>query len=186
MPDRPLIKRTHAIHDFDMTYEEIKKGWRMPYMHHHVYYEIYLQLSGERIVTIGNDHYLVCAGQATLFRSEVPHQSRGETDFTGICIHFTAELLKQYFKQFTVTQLLKCFDHPVISVPEDYLHTLLEMTRTHTWAAGDKYLKLAQILYDLNQFHKQNPYEQSVYETSYLSLKVKPARLFMVWISRSL
>lgn len=166
MPDRPIIKRTHAIHDFDITYEEIKKGWRMPYIHHHFYYEIYLLLSGERIVTIGDDHYLVCAGQATLFRSEVPHQSRGETDFTGICIHFTAELLKQYFKQSAVTQLLKCFDHPVISVPEDYLHTLLEMTRTHTWAAGDKYLKLAQILYDLNQFHKQNPYEQSVYETS--------------------
>ena len=186
MPDRPLIKRTHAIHDFDMTYEEIKKGWRMPYMHHHVYYEIYLLLSGERIVTIGDDHYLVCAGQATLFRREVPHQSHGETDFTGICIHFTAELLKQYFKQSAVTQLLKCFDHPVISVPEDYLHTLLEMTRTHTWAAGDKYLKLAQILYDLNQFHKQNPYEQSVYETFYISLKVKPARLFTVWISQFL
>lgn len=42
MTDRPLIKRTHVFHDFDMTYEEIKS---------------------------------------------------------------------------TVTQLLKCFDHPVISVP---------------------------------------------------------------------
>ncbi len=167
MPDKPLlIRRTHAIHDFDMSYEEIKKGWQMPYMHRHISYEIYLLLYGERIVTIGEEHYLVHSGHATLFGSEVPHCSRGETDFSGICISFTIELLKQYFKQSTIHELLRCFDHPIICVPPDYQQTLLEMTLSHSYASEARYLKLAQLLYDFECFHRQQPYEESAYNIS--------------------
>lgn len=144
-------KRTYVHHDFDMSYEEIKKGWKMPYSHLHSHYEIYILLSGERIVTIGDDSFHVSAGDATLFPRETPHQSRGETDFSGICIHFSPVFLSRYFKADAVKSLMECFRHPVISLPEACLQKLYETTTRFDWRAQDNYLTLACILSGLNQ-----------------------------------
>lgn len=161
------IRRTHVIHDFDMSYEEIKKGWKMPYAHHHAHYEIYILLSGERIVTIGDTHYPIKAGQATLFPSEVLHRSSGESDFSGICIHFSIRLLTQHFKQRTVNELMRCFNQPVINVPPTALDGLLAQTKNHVWYASDNYLKLAQLLYDFNTYQHEAPYKpQAVADTA--------------------
>lgn len=43
----------------------------MPYSHHHTNYEIYILLSGERLVTIGDITYRVKAGMASLFESNI-------------------------------------------------------------------------------------------------------------------
>ena len=85
-------KRTFVYENFEMSYEETKKGWSMPYSHHHTHYEIYILLSGERTVTIGNTTHLVKEGFACLFESNISHRSEGNTDYSGLCIHFS----KQY------------------------------------------------------------------------------------------
>lgn len=69
----------------------------MPYSHHHTNYEIYILLSGERLVTIGDITYRVKAGMASLFESNISHRSVGDTDYTGICIHFSKVYLEKYF-----------------------------------------------------------------------------------------
>ena len=56
----------------------------MPYSHHHTNYEIYILLSGERLVTIGDITYRVETGMASLFESNISHRSVGDTDYTGI------------------------------------------------------------------------------------------------------
>ena len=76
---------------------KIQKGWSMPYSHHHTNYEIYILLSGERLVTIGDITYRVKAGMANLFESNISHRSVGDTDYTGICIHFSKVYLEKYF-----------------------------------------------------------------------------------------
>ena len=52
-------RRTFLCEDFEISYEDTKKGWSMPYSHHHTNYEIYILLSGERLVTIGDITYRV-------------------------------------------------------------------------------------------------------------------------------
>lgn len=145
-------KRTFVFHDFDMSYEEIKKGWKMPYAHLHSHYEIYILLSGERIVTIGDNTYHVSAGDATLFAQETLHQSEGDTDFSGICIHFSVGFLNRYLKASTVKNLMQCFEYPVIALPDTYLRELYEMTAHFDWKEHDNYLKLSCILSRLNQY----------------------------------
>ena len=34
-------RRTFLCEDFEISYEDTKKGWSMPYSHHHTNYEIY-------------------------------------------------------------------------------------------------------------------------------------------------
>ena len=85
-------RRTFLCEDFEISYEDTKKGWSMPYSHHHTNYEIYILLSGERLVTIGDITYRVEAGMASLFESNISHRSVGDTDYTGICIHFSKAL----------------------------------------------------------------------------------------------
>lgn len=69
----------------------------MPYSHHHTNYEIYILLSGERLVTIGDITYRVKAGMASLFESNISHRSVGDTDYTGISSIFQKSILKNTF-----------------------------------------------------------------------------------------
>ena len=103
-------RRTFLCEDFEISYEDTKKGWSMPYSHHHTNYEIYILLSGERLVTIGDITYRVKAGMASLFESNISHRSVGDTDYTGICIHFSKAYLEKYFL-------------PVLFQGTDYFHS---------------------------------------------------------------
>lgn len=145
-------KRTFVYDNFNMSYEETKKGWSMPYAHHHTHHEIYILLSGERIVTIGDATYHVTAGTACLFESDISHRSVGDTDYSGICIHFSRKYLERYFLPEIVTSLLTCFKTPVIFIPEDYRRKLLNWNEAKSWNLSTSYLLLAQILTDLSQF----------------------------------
>ena len=145
-------KRTFVYDNFNMSYEETKKGWSMPFSHHHTHHEIYILLSGERIVTIGDASYHVTAGNACLFESDISHRSVGDTDYSGICIHFSRKYLERYFLPEIVTSLLTCFKTPVIFIPEDYRSKLLNWNEAKSWNLSTSYLLLAQILTDLSQF----------------------------------
>lgn len=148
-------KRTFVYENFELSYEETKKGWSMPFSHHHTHYEIYILLSGERNVTIGDATYHVKAGSACLFESNIPHRSVGDTDYSGICIHFSKKYLERYFLPEIVASLLACFKTPTIFVPEAYQKKLLVWNEAKSWRSASSYLLLAQILTDLSHFHYQ-------------------------------
>lgn len=156
-------KRTFVSENFIMSYEETKKGWSMPFAHHHTHYEIYILLSGERIVTIGDSTYHVKAGIASLFESNISHRSVGDTDYSGICIHFSNKYLEHYFLPEVVTSLLACFKTPIIFIPEDYRKKLLVWNETKSWSLTSSYLLLAQILIDLSQFRYKYQKETNVF-----------------------
>lgn len=145
-------KRTFVYENFDISYEETKGGWSMPYSHHHTHYEIYLLLSGERTVTIGDSTYQVKSGDAALFEGNISHRSVGITDYSGICIHFSKSYLEHYFLPEIVASYLSCFKTPVISIPEDYCQKLLSWSRDESWRSATSYLLLARILTDLSAF----------------------------------
>ena len=102
-------KRIFLYEDLEIFNEKKKKGWSMPYSHHHTNYEIYILLSGKRLVTIGDITYRVEAGMASLFESNISHRSVGDTDYTGICIHFSKAYLEKYFLPVVVSSYLTCF-----------------------------------------------------------------------------
>ena len=148
-------KRTFVYENFEMTYEETKKGWSMPYSHHHTHYEIYILLSGERTVTIGNITHHVKAGFACLFESNISHRSEGNTDYSGICIHFSKNYLETYFQPKVVSSYLACFKTPIFFIPADYRAKLLNWNHTMNRTSSSSYLLLAQILIDLSHFQKE-------------------------------
>ena len=148
-------KRTFVYENFEMSYEETKKGWSMPYSHHHTHYEIYILLSGERTVTIDNITHHVKAGFACLFEGNISHRSEGINDYSGICIHFTKKYLENHFLQNVVSSYLACFKTPVFFVPEDYREKLLIWNKTMSWSSESSYLLLAQILIDLSHFQQE-------------------------------
>ena len=148
-------KRTFVHENFVISYEETKKGWSMPFAHHHSHYEIYILLSGQRNVTIGDVTHHVETGIASLFESNISHRSVGDTDYSGICIHFSKGYLERFFLPNVVTSLLSCFKTPIIFIPEDYREKLLIWNATRSWNSASSYLLLAQILTDLSHFsHK--------------------------------
>ena len=148
-------KRTFVYENFEMSYEETKKGWSMPYSHHHTHYEIYILLSGERTVTIGNITHHVTAGFACLFEGNISHRSEGSTDYSGICIHFSKKYLERYFQPNIVSSYLSCFKTPIFFIPADYREKLLTWYNTMSRTSASSYLLLAQILIDLSQFQKE-------------------------------
>lgn len=145
-------KRTYVLRDFEMTFEEIRKGWKMPFAHFHSHYEIYILLSGERTVTIGDSSYPTVSGNTALFPMETPHQSRGDTDFSGICIHFSPDFLNRYLRAGTVKNLMACFSHPVIPLPQPYLQELKKQAEHFDRKSPYNYLLLAAILARLNEY----------------------------------
>ncbi len=147
-------KRTFVYKNFDISYEETQKGWSMPYSHHHTHYEIYVLLSGERIVTIGDITHRVEAGFACLFESNISHRSVGETDYSGICIHFSKSYLEKYFLPEVVASYLTCFKTPLIFIPKDYQEKLLAWNESMSRNSPSSYLLLAQLLIDLSRFRK--------------------------------
>ena len=155
-------RRTFLYEDFEISYEDTKKGWSMPYSHHHTNYEIYILLSGERLVTIGDITYRVEAGMASLFESNISHRSVGDTDYTGICIHFSKTYLQKYFLPAVVSSYLTCFKAPIIFIPEDYRQKLLDWNTASCCKSPTAYLLLAQILTDLNDFRHQYPLDNEI------------------------
>ena len=161
-------RRTFLCEDFEISYEDTKKGWSMPYSHHHTNYEIYILLSGERLVTIGDITYRVEAGMASLFESNISHRSVGDTDYTGICIHFSKTYLQKYFLPAVVSSYLTCFKAPIIFIPEDYRQKLVDWNAASCCKSPTAYLLLAQILTDLAAFRYQYPLEMK-----FLSVRIK-------------
>lgn len=145
-------KRTYIYNNFIISCEETKKGWIMPFAHHHTHHEIYILLSGERNVTIGDVTYHTDAGTAVLFESNISHRSVGDTDYSGICIHFSKAYLERFFLPDTVSSLLSVFKTPVFFIPEDYRRQLLCLAFQKSWDSASSYLLLAQILIELSHF----------------------------------
>ena len=91
-------RRTFLCEDFEISYEDTKKGWSMPYSHHHTNYEIYILLSGERLVTIGDITYRVKAGMASLFESNISLTEASVTRIIpGSASIFQKSILKNTF-----------------------------------------------------------------------------------------
>lgn len=135
------------IHDgFRMSQEQTAEGWNMPYAHYHDAYEIYVLESGKRTVTIDNTEYNVKAHDATLFGSLIPHKSKGNVPFSGICIHFSEHYLDLYFKPRAKRQLIKCFDKKTISLDKTGFDYIKSAAENFTPEADDNFIILANIL----------------------------------------
>ena len=144
-------KKRFIFDDFRISQESIDYGWTMPYSHCHVAYEIYILKSGERTVTIEDMEYTAKAMDATLFSSNTSHISRGDTPFSGICIHFSERYIDLYFTTAAKKQLMKCFKHKVISLSDTDFETIQRISDNFKENASNNFLILAFILDILNR-----------------------------------
>lgn len=139
-------KRRFIFDDFRISQESIDDSWTMPYSHCHMAYEIYILKSGERIVTIDDVEYSTQEKDATLFSSNSFHKSRGNTPFSGICIHFSERYLDLYFTEEAKKYLMKCFQHKVIRLSDADFETMKSIADNFTELASNNFLILASIL----------------------------------------
>lgn len=121
-------KRTLMTESFTISYENVQSGWNMPFIHHHNSYEIYILESGNRTVTIDECEYTVGAYDVTLFNRNVPHTSRGNTPFSGICIHIMDSFIDHYFTSDAKHQLFACFNNPVVHLCKEEFFKIKEFS----------------------------------------------------------
>lgn len=144
------LKNRFINDDFRISQESTDNGWTMPYSHCHASYEIYILTSGERVVTIEDKEYTVKAHDATLFSSNIPHKSRGNTPFSGICIHFSERYLDLSFTENTKKNLLRCFKNKVLYLNDDAFHTIQTIGDNFIVNSTDNFVMISIILTILN------------------------------------
>lgn len=130
----------------EISQESIEHGWTMPYAHYHEDYEIYILKDGERTVMINDVEYLASAHSATLFSKNAVHRSWGDTPFSGICIHFSERYLKQYLTPLAMSQLLRCFEQPIITLSDEAFSAIQKMADEFVLHAPENFLHLATLL----------------------------------------
>lgn len=138
-------KRSFMTKDFAISQESHSEGWTMPYMHYHDSYEMYILESGCRIVTIDNKEYTVGARDVTLFNKNIPHKSKGDTPFSGICIHLLDRFIDFHFTKAAKKHLLECFSHTVIHLNDEEFKTIKSIADNFVIKAENNFMKLAQI-----------------------------------------
>lgn len=146
-----MDKMSFISDDFRMSQECVEKGWVMPYTHYHKSHEIYLLESGERIVTVDGEDYKTGAWDAALFGSDIPHRSRGETAFSGICLHFSERYLDMYFSETAKHRLMACFQHRVAHLSQEQFARIKYFADNFNVAAPDNFVRLAEILTMINR-----------------------------------
>lgn len=145
------IRRCFATNYFRITQESMDNPWNMPYMHFHNSYEIYILKTGRRLVTIDETEYDVGPHEATMFDINIPHTSRGDVPFSGICIHIPHGYLDIYFTPSAKNELLSCFEHSVIRLDDKDFETIQFYADSYKSDAKDNYLILANILNIMNK-----------------------------------
>lgn len=143
-------KRQFVYNNFSMSQESTDSGWNMPYSHYHAAYEIYILKEGERTVVTDGMEYTTAAKDAVLFSSNVPHRSKGDTPFSGICIHFSQRYLDLYFTPEAKKQLMKCFKHKVIALNDRDFELIQSIADEFEENGENNFLTLAFILNILN------------------------------------
>lgn len=138
-------KRSFMTKDLAISQESHSEGWTMPYMHYHDSYEMYILESGCRIVTIGDNEYSVGAHDVTLFNKNIPHTSRGDTPFAGICIHLLDRFVDFHFTKNAKKILLECFNYTVIHLNDEEFAAIKNIADNFVVKSEHNFMKLAQI-----------------------------------------
>ncbi len=147
-------KHRFVYNNFSISQENIDSGWNMPYSHYHAAYEIYILKDGERTVAIDGMEYITKAKDAVLFCSNIQHRSKGNTPFSGICIHFSERYLDLYFTPKAKKQLMQCFKHKVIGLNDYDLEVIQNIADEFTENEENNFLTLAFVLNILNHCAK--------------------------------
>ena len=134
----------------------------MPYSHHHTNYEIYILLSGERLVTIGDITYRVKPAWQACLRAISLTEASVTRIIPGSASIFQKVYLEKYFLPAVVSSYLTCFKAPIIFIPEDYRQKLVDWNAASCCKSPTAYLLLAQILTDLAAFRYQYPLENEI------------------------
>lgn len=174
-------KKRFIYDDFRMSQEKLTEGWTMPYSHYHAAYEIYVLEYGERTVTIGDKEYTARAHDATLFEPDIPHKSKGVTEFSGICIHFTERYLDLYFSPEAKKYMMKCFEHKLISIDDDGFAFIKNAADEYSPACSGNFLILADILNILCRCCHDNDDT----ETSHTQKKTKKSQLIIDYVNEN-
>ena len=139
-------RRANINSSLEISRESIDHAWTMPYAHFHNSYELYILTSGERIVTIDEEEYETEAGDVAIFAPNHPHNSRGTTPFSGICVHFSSDFMKQYFGESARKHLLKCFHKHVVHLSPSQLSSVEGIVNSFQPGSPFAFLQLGQIL----------------------------------------
>ncbi|AIQ53764.1 helix-turn-helix transcriptional regulator [Paenibacillus sp. FSL R7-0331] len=141
---------------FYIEYMKHDAGHRMPGVHYHNCYELYILEEGHHNMLIHDSVLTLAVHDTALFKPNLFHQSYRNNGCARTCLYFTDRFLRMYFTEKAVTSLLDCFDRGVISIDRELfprvkkLLLLLEKEDV-TDSSNRIFIYLAEILDILNQ-----------------------------------
>lgn len=90
--------------------QKSEKSVNMPYLHFHEGYEIYIMLDGEVNYILPDDTYRLGSSSFILINPFTIHKKEATTDsYTTILINFNINLIKKYFTDDAIKQIVKPF-----------------------------------------------------------------------------
>ena len=113
-----------------ITSETVEDAGSFPALHSHNVYEIYIMVSGERYMSIGNSVYRTAAGDAAVIPPHTPHRSRGEMSYTGVCVEFSDRYLNENFGEAEQRMIRGLFRRRVVPLGEKEAARLLGIAGT--------------------------------------------------------
>lgn len=137
-------------HNIEMSLVKYDEAYSMPNMHYHSQYEILILDSGKCEVEMENETIAVNTGEAILIREGVSHRTKADAKTCGALIHFQIGVLDKAFPQHEVSQMLKCFDTPVITLSRDSISVISKFCKEFDINARENYIILSMVLNLLN------------------------------------
>lgn len=132
--------------DFDVRYEINEQGCSIPLLTYHDLYEIYILETGSRTTVINDKIFDTMPNDAAMFNSLALHQSYGDTPYSGMCFHFSDAFLDAHFSKLAKTQLLKCFDTPIISLDDESMLKIKAIAKVVEGNSNRNFIYLCEIL----------------------------------------
>ena len=151
--------------DFCCEHSVRKRCWRMKKMHYHGSYELFVVTSGETELFIEDHTVKVKRGDIAFFNKNVLHRNNGGTQHGRYALNFSDRFLEKHFKDADIKELLRCFGHEKLSVPDEnmgYVKRILERM-THP---GGEFAYLAAFLTMISDISERDGLKTEKIETA--------------------
>ncbi|ASA24063.1 helix-turn-helix transcriptional regulator [Paenibacillus donghaensis] len=145
---------------FFIEYMKHDAGHRMPNVHYHNCYELYILEEGHHNMLVNDSMLTLAMHDTALFKPNLFHQSYRNHGCARTCIYFTERFLRLYFTERSIQSLLGYFDRTIISIDKEMFprikKLLLLLEKEDVADSRNRiFIYLAEILDILN--HSKSP-----------------------------
>jgi len=119
--------RRRDLGEISMEYKLMNNSVNMNSFHSHNSYELLFLINGNKIILFNDSYQELHSGDIVLFSPNEPHKSLGKHSYEWICLNFSGEYLRRFFKPDAEKALISIFKNRIIHTNDDQFTELCRM-----------------------------------------------------------